>query len=309
MHPEWLVSAAERATLHPSVDAVILFGSRARAAAHEDSDRDLCLVGSRRPREIETLLEDLDSDQRWPENARFDALWRTRHRLRTETHAGTVWADVVAHGQVLAGDGTILDGIPIRPMQTRAIGLALELASDWIASAATGTRHPRTAELRGVETTTRAAVELARALTEMLGEIPAAGRCVHRHAVHLRELALSAERKHARTLKAAAQAIERTNRSTNRGHEAWHTGYREARRRWETRLARLMDLLGLIVQGLDGTGPLAELRTHRPARRATTPTRHAVRQACREIQESGTDSLAAGTAQAFERLHSACRPD
>ena len=134
----WIEEAAKRAVRREGIDAVILFGSRARGDAHGRSDWDICMVGSRRPEDIEGtmgLVEHRDG------HTRFDILWRNRDRLREDTREGTVWADVVRQGRVVAGDTAVLANIEIKPMKESDITRAFEIATRKIATAVNHARE------------------------------------------------------------------------------------------------------------------------------------------------------------------------
>ena len=306
----WIDEAARQAVKHEGVDAVILFGSRARGGAHEMSDWDVCMVGTQEPKHIEAVMGLIE----WRHEAgRVDVLWRDRDALRDDTSAGTVWADVVRHGRVLAGDRRILNGIEIKPMKRSQVILALGTATQKIetavldarrATAASPRRQVR-AEIEGTEASAAAAEHLSRGLLGLVGLQTGSGHDVETNANVLRTAAQeTADPDRARTLRALAGALARTNGGTHHAHSATYTGEPEPRERWEGRIAEVARTYAEVVEGvMHGTGPLAGLgriAERTLAREIVTEEAQAACETCRYIEEAGTEHLRASTREALK---------
>ena len=173
--------AARHAASHPGIDAVILFGSRVRGNARPSSDWDLCVVGDRKPHDLHALLG-LAGAAASPVNL----LWRNRRELRNETREGSVWADIVRHGAVLAGDSGLLRRIRIAPMRNVDIQWALLAAVDAAAECAEASavspeaprEHAQLRAVKGTALSARAAEFLTRALLGLMGAQPGGGHDV-----------------------------------------------------------------------------------------------------------------------------------
>ena len=307
----WIEEAAERAVRHESIDAVILFGSRARGDAHVDSDWDICMVGSRRPEDIEATMALAEYPD---EQTRVDVLWRNRNRLREDTSAGTVWADVVRHGRVVAGDSAILANIEIKPMKESDITRAFEIAGRKIAIAVNHAREETAADgnlkvlisIDGTEASAFAAEQLSRGLLGLSGAQPGSGHDVNKNAEILESVAdKSTDPKRADTLRAVANAIRRMNGGTHHARGAAYSGQAEPRDRWEDRIAEVARTYSEVLEGaLAATGPLAGLARLPESERIRKIIAGAAETGsgtCRAINEAGTRHLATRTRRALKR--------
>ena len=208
----WLARAAEAVLRHPGVDAVVLFGSRARGEPHEYSDWDLCVVGDHEPEDVVRTLLPLEIGT---DGARVDVLWRDRGKLRNETSAGTVWAGIVRDGKIIAGDAAVLTDITVGPMKRKDIVQAFRTAADKACTTvelvakeanAVGTRvFDRNQQ--GTRTSCAAAEHLSRALTGMVTGQPAGRHDVNADAGILDcKTDRTQHHGHAKTLRACANA-------------------------------------------------------------------------------------------------------
>ena len=290
---------------------MILFGSRARGDTHETSDWDICVVGGgHEPQDVEgTLyLEDYPD-----EDTRVDVLWRHRDALRHDTSAGTVWADVVNHGRVLAGDENILADIRITPMKQSDIVRAFETsaskmhtASTQTLAAATGSAHrQRLANSEGMEASGAAAEHLTRALMGLVRVQPASGHHVLRNADLLREIAnTTRNERHARALRAVAHTIARTNGRTRSARGVGYHGRTETRKEWEARIREVARGCAEIMQAaLERSGPLADtmhLPHARKIRETAARAAQTTRDTCRAVADIDTTHLAPETARALD---------
>ena len=305
----WIEAAAERAVRRRGIDAVIVFGSRARADAHEHSDWDICMVGSRRPGNIEATM---GLDEFRDGHTRFDVLWRSRTRLRTDTSEGTVWADVVRHGRVVAGDPAILADIEIKPMRDSDIARAFEIAARKIETAVHHAREEATASetlrvlinIDGTEASAFAAEQLTRALLGLLGAQPGGGHDVSRNADILESAAHEAnDPGRADTLRAVARAIRRMNGATHHARGATYSGQAQSREQWETRIAQVARTYTEVIEGaVTATGALADLARlpeRARMRRLIAGVARTGSELSSAINKAGTQHLAPATRQAL----------
>ena len=271
----WLQDAAERAVRYEGIDAVILFGSRARGDAGRHGDWDLCVVGSRRPESIDAALGLADCRY---ESGRVDLVWQDRQALREQTSAGSLWADIVRDGRVLAGDSEILRGIEIKPMKKSQIVGAFAWATKKIETAVHHAREATTsssrrralAEIEGTEASGFAAEQLSRGLLGLLGEQPGGGHKFNTNAEILRRGAEGAtDPGQACVMRAVADAIERTNGGTHDARGATYDGHPKERERWEEHIAEVARLYTEVIKGImTSTGTLAGLHEIKQADRA-----------------------------------------
>ena len=306
----WIRDAAERAVRHEGVDAIILFGSRARGDTHHASDWDLCMVGSHRPERIEEAMG--LEDYRY-ESGRVDIIWQDRNTLCHETSAGTVWAEIVRHGRVLAGDPKILHNIEIKPIKKSDIARAFAITTKKVETAVHHAREASRsspnrralAEIEGTEASAFAAEQLSRALVGLLGEQPGGGHDVNTNAKVLQRAAeKTIDSDQAHTLQAVADAIERTNGGTHDARGATYTAKAEQREQWEGRIAQVARTYTEVIEGvMAGTGPLAGLHAIAESGRAReiiANEAEAARETCTAINEAGIRHLRTTTKRALK---------
>ena len=259
--------AARQAATQPGIDAVILFGSRVRGDARPGSDWDLCVVGDRKPHDLIALLGLADGIA-----PPIDLLWRSSRELREETREGSVWAEIVRHGAVLAGDPDLLRNISIEPMKNADIQWALLAAVD----AATGCAEastvapdaPRThAELQAVKGTVlsaRAAEFLSRGFLGLMGAQPGGGHDVSGDARILeRHAQVQASGSEREIMDAMIPMIREMDRGTHEAHAAWYSRKAEPSDQWQQRARNVMRAhTALIAGALQGEGTLRKLERH-----------------------------------------------
>ena len=307
----WLNHAAARALRHDGVDAVILFGSRARGDPRNDSDWDVCLVGSNEPTDIEGTMHLVD--YRYEANS-VDVLWRSREDLREHTTEGTVWAAIVRDGQVVAGDKEILTDIEIKPMKGTDIVQALAIAGRKIKTAINHAREENAAEesrkflinIDGTEASAAAAEHLARGLLGLLGAQPGSGHHVARDADILDAAAdRDPTRERASTLQRVANAIRRMNGGTHDARGATYSGTPERRDQWEHRIAEVARAYAEVVDGvMNAAGPLAgleQLPEHGRVKDIMSEVGKTAVHIGDAIRKQGTDHLKADTRHAVNQ--------
>ena len=285
----WLEAAAAQAVRHDGVDAVILFGSRARGETRKDSDWDICLVGTHEPDNVETAMLPLGYET---DGDRVDILWRDRAELLDDTSAGTVWAAVVQDGQVIAGDETILTSIEITPMKRTDIVQALGVSIEKIEASIDNARREQTAEgyrkalinVAGTATSAAAAEHLSRALLGLLGAQPGSGHNVETNAKILETAAEKADTpERATTLRAVANALRNTNGNTHKAHGGAYRNYHEPRPQWEHRIAKVAETYAAVIRGaMHANGPLAGL--------GNGPDRERIQDVLREVASTGVQT-------------------
>lgn len=259
--------AARHAAAHPGIDAVVLFGSRVRGIARPWSDWDLCVVGDRKPHNLFELLGLVEEG-----TPPIDLLWRSSRELREETREGSVWAHIVRHGTVLAGDPDLLRDIRIGPMKDVDIRWALLAAVDAVmecaqASAIASDAPRHSAELRAVKGTAqsaRAAEFLTRGLLGLVGAQPGGGHDVSGDARILERHARSRPPGPERELMhAMAPLIREMDRGTHEAHAAWYSRKAEPNARWQQRAMNAMRAHAALLAGaLRGEGSLRQLALH-----------------------------------------------
>lgn len=311
-----LQAAAREAVRHEGIDAVILFGSRARGDTHGYSDWDLCVVGTREPRDIESTLG--LGEEGWDEATRVDVLWRHREALREDTSAGTVWADVVRNGQIMAGDQALLTNIEIKPMKMTDIERAFMVAAGEMETAvnhasqeqaATGQRKTYF-NIKGTEASAAAAEHLSRGVLGALGLQPGGGHDVATNADILRRAAdTSSDSARKSALQRLATAIEKTDGGTHAARGATYSGTAEPRSRWEKRIEHVAETFAAVIEGATaGTGEQADLAhlpesaTLRRAIAGAAETGAATARAVEGVEGRGTAHLRPETREALTRL-------
>ncbi len=312
----WLEKAAARALRHDGVEAIVLFGSRARGDPHDESDWDVCLIGNHEPGNIEDALLPMGTETH---GARVDVLWRNRADLRNDTSAGTVWAAIVRDGEVIAGDGTVLANIEVSPMKRTDIVRAFAIAAVKIRTAVHHAQEETNAtedevpfiNIEGMEASSAAAEHLSRAVVGMLGAQPGSGHNVNTDAEILNKSADdtdSAER--ATTLRASANAIRRTDNRTHDGRGVAYSGNAELRTHWERRVANVARTYAEVVDGaMNARGPLKGLAEGPDSERVRGIITEVARTACRTIRRinaGGIGHLAADTQDALKAWERQC---
>ena len=261
-----LEPAAARALRHDGVDAVILFGSRARADPRTDTDWDVCLAGSNEPADVEGTMHLADYRN---EANRVDVLWRSRKDLREHTTEGTVWAAIMRDGQAVAGDEEIRSDIEIKPMTRKDVIRGLSIAGRKIETAINHAREETAADeshkplvnIDGTQASTAAAEHLARGILGLLGAQPGSGHNVAGDADVLEAAAHGAlTGDQAYTLRGVANAIHRMNGGTHDAGGATYGGTAQRRDQWEHRIAEVARAYAEVLDGLmNAAGPLAGL--------------------------------------------------
>ena len=118
MTRDQLVTAAHRAVERGDAQAVILFGSRVRGTAHDQSDWDICLIADGEHLEHAKALA--GHDPIWA-NGEIDTFWINHEELRRNAYEGTVCADIVREGEMLDGDPEMLRNIEIKPFKAEDV--------------------------------------------------------------------------------------------------------------------------------------------------------------------------------------------
>ena len=311
-----LQAAARKAVRHEGVDAVILFGSRARGDTRAHSDWDLCVVGTREPHDIESTLG--LGEEGWDEAMRVDVLWRHREALREDTSEGTVWADVVRNGQIMAGDDALLADIEIKPMKLTDIERAFMVAAGEMETAVNHAYQEQTAtgqretylNIKGTEASAAAAEHLSRGVLGALGLQPGGGHDVATNADILRRAAdTSTDSARKSALQRLATAIEKTDGGTHAARGATYSGTAEPRNRWEKRIKHVAETFADVIEGATaGTGRLADLArlpessTLRRAIAGAAETGAATARAVEGVDGRGTAHLKPQTRAALARL-------
>ena len=267
--------AARHAASHPGIDAVILFGSRVRGNARPSSDWDLCVVGDRKPHDLHALLGLADAVA-----SPVNLLWRNRRELRDETREGSVWADIVRHGAVLAGDPGLLRRIRIAPMRNVDIQWALLAAVDAAAECAEASavspeaprEHAQLLAVKGTALSARAAEFLTRGLMGLMGAQPGGGHDVSVDAGILERRARAQPPGLEREIMDALIPMIRTmDTGTHEAHAVWYSREAEPSGRWQQRAKNVMHTHAALITGaLQGEGALRKLERH--------PTTRSVRQ-------------------------------
>ena len=309
-----LADVAERAIEHEGIEAVVLFGSRARGTATRTSDWDICVVGEREPDDLEGIMAiDTGGEER------IDIIWRTMRALREETHEGTVWADVVHHGHVLAGMPALLEGIEVKPMKrgdiiqsfTVALG---EIQTTLLSAIRVARAAGAVKDLRRVETTrasAAAAEHLSRAMLGLVGAQPGQGHDVRRNAEIVSRLARrEPDVSTQRMLKEMSAQILSMNGGTHGAHAAPYTGDSETLSRSYQRVFQAMETCAMVLEGgLCGTGRLKGLGQHREATRIAgilEEVASIARQITGEIRAETTGQLSDDASQALKRWSERC---
>ena len=307
--------AARHAASHPGIDAVILFGSRVRGNARPWSDWDLCVVGDRKPHDIHELLG-LAGAATPP----VDLLWRSSRELREETREGSVWAEVVRHGAVLAGNPGLLHGIRIEPMRNVDIQWALLAAVDAATECAEASTvapeapedHAELQAVKGTALSARAAEFLTRGFLGLMGAQPVGGhdvsgdaRILERHA---QAQAPGPERE---VMDAMIPLIRAMDGGTHEAHAAWYSRKAEPDGRWQQRAKEVMRAHAALMAGaLQGEGALGRLEKHSRTQSVRegleTSARNAAYQAERLLRRDRA-SLDDDMCAALEAWRSACR--
>ena len=307
--------AARHAASHPGIDAIILFGSRVRGNARPWSDWDLCVVGDRKPHDLHELLGLVDAAA-----PPIDLLWRSSRELREETREGSVWAEVVRHGAVLAGDPGLLHGIRIEPMRNvdiqwallAAVDAATECAEASTVAADAPEDHAELQAVKGTALSARAAEFLARGFLGLTGAQPGGGhdvsgdaRILERHA-HAQAPGLERE-----IIDAMIPLISAMDRGTHEAHAAWYSRNAEPDGQWQQRAKNVMRAHAALMAGaLQGEGALCQLEKHPRTQSVRegleTSARNAAYQAERLLRRDRA-SLDDDMCAALEAWRSACQ--
>ena len=307
--------AARHAASRPGIDAVILFGSRVRGDAGPWSDWDLCVVGYRKPHDLHALLGFAG-----PPAPPVNLLWRSSRELRDETREGSVWADIVRHGAVLAGDPGLLREIRIAPMRNvdiqwallAAVDAATECAQASAVSPEAPAEHAQLQAVKGTAMSVRAAEFLIRALLGLMGAQPGGGHDVSGDARILERHAQAQPPGLERELMDALVPMIRTmDGGTHEAHAAWYSREAESNDRWQRRAKNVMYAHSVVLAGaLLGEGELGALGMHPTTQSLRkgleTSARNAAYQADRLLQRDGA-SLDDDMRAALESWRDACR--
>ena len=263
---------AEAACRDAGLEAIILFGSRARGTARRDSDWDLCIVGGRSEPEAVAGVEKSIPEDAVGED--IDMLWAPDPvTLEARASAGTVWAHIVAEGTVLAGEEDMLEQMQIKPMKPETVRYRLNIIMGKIGQAAreldarpNEDDWQRTQRMWiGTESTTHA----AEALTWLLAGFAGVKHHDQRHqitrcaeAAHKRAQAAGETTRIGRTLETLAQRISAINGASAKGRKILYDDrYIEDQNTWERRLVEVLRGTRQLIEGcVAGEGPLHELR-------------------------------------------------
>ena len=212
---------AQAAAQDAGLEAVILFGSRARGLADDASDWDLCVVGGRCEQTALAALRKHIPES--VEKAGVDTLWTPSTVALTEqASAGTVWAHIVTDGTLLAGRTTMLQEIDIMPMEPETIRHRISVMLTKLDQTMRALYEPKHESAREREMRmmagTEASVHAAEALTWLLAGFSGVDQDDRRHrsmryANKVQDKAGEAEKNSdvQITLTALARQIERTN--------------------------------------------------------------------------------------------------
>ena len=285
---ERLRAAAMQAAAEPGVQAVVLFGSRARRTHRKASDWDVCVVGVGDRARAEQAL-----GLAFEEQGEVDLLCADTDQVLRGASQGTVWAGVVIEGQVLAGDSEILREIEVQPVRTDTAGetmanIRVAIVRGLQATVSSGPNedvHGRNARMReGTRASADAAEMVTRMMMALAGVQPSGGHLVARHAEILERHAATQGTETARELvRAMARLARRMNGGTQRAHNALYHGQADPEKTWRERVFRAMATHAALIEGLlAGEGPLAGLKQH-AQRQALAETMH---QTARDVRES-----------------------
>ena len=244
------------------VEALVLFGSRARGDHDADSDWDLCIVSTHGRRDGDGWLRAKRGGM-LP-----DVLHTTRKRLAREAHRGTAWADVVGQGRVIAGDRTVLAGIEVKGMKLSLIENAWTQAGEEIGRAAEqavrvreSTANRNAKSISATIGSTQAAEHIARGLLGWADLQPPAGHDVGKMAEMLVALASESSDAAGKALEYAARLLRAMNGDSGmrRGAAYAPPTPPEPSDVWEQRTRVAAELLTEVLDGLGrGEGPLAD---------------------------------------------------
>lgn len=283
---ERLRAAAVQAAAEPGVQAVVLFGSRARRTHRKASDWDVVGIGDRARAEQALGLA-------CEEQGEVDVLCADTDQVLREASQGTVWAGVVVEGQVLAGDSEILREIEVQPVKTDTAGetmanIRVAIVRGLQATVSPGPNeeaHGRNARMReGTRASADAAEMVTRIMTALAGVQPSGEHLVARHAeILVRHVATQGTETARELVRAMARLAGRMNGGTQRAHNALYHGQADPEKTWRERVFHAMATHAALIEGLlAGEGPLAGLKQH-ARRHALTETMH---QAARDVRES-----------------------
>jgi len=125
--------AARRAVQHDGIIAVGLFGSRARGTNREDSDWDICVIGTRKPDDLWECFG-LETTEEC-----VDLSWLGIDKIRDGARFGEFSGEVVRDWKTLAGDDTPVRDLEIKPMSAQM--LAKHIAMNLPGNVAIGCRE------------------------------------------------------------------------------------------------------------------------------------------------------------------------
>ena len=155
-------------------------------------------------------------------------------RVLRDASQGTVWADIVTEGRVLAGDGEILKEIEVQPVNPDTVGetmanIRVAIVRGLQATVPSGPNeevHGRNARMREGSRASADAAEMAtRIMMVLAGVQPSGGHLVTRHAEILERHSATQDTETARELvRAMVRLAGRMNGGTQRAHNALYHG-------------------------------------------------------------------------------------
>jgi len=274
--------AARRAVRHDGIVAVGLFGSRARGTNREDSDWDLCAIGTREP---DDLWECFGFDRT---EERIDLSWLGIDRIKDGAMFGEFSGEVARDWKTLAGDDTPVRNLEIKPMNAEMLtkhvarNLATNLAtacrelvrSEDARRDARRTEAPEDKEIKleimemahtnAMRASADAAEALCKGIVGSLGYDPAKGHEVKRSAGKIRtgsKKAITGDQRS--TIENLSMMIDDTNDLVSESHGALYRTAEETEPfdKTRARTIKVMELHRTAMEGiLEGRGMLAGLR-------------------------------------------------
>ena len=238
------------------IDAIFLFGSRARGTARPNSDWDVAIVSTND--RVPTLGSNVDTTP-------IDS--KTLQRGIT---TGSIEAVVVKYGRIIArtkGWNTIgIKEVPPKPFdvldQFAYIVRCITTAACAM-TAGSGREHQlgesewKTAMAAGTQAASEAAKLLAKEISTALGITPGYGHGVDKIAQSIREATKNKD------VTKIAQRIDALNGYTREAHNVAYVKYpAEPETVWGLRVERTMQVTAELIEGVrDGEGPFAVLKT------------------------------------------------
>ena len=247
LNEQTLAMRTEAARAQGALQAAILFGSRARGDHHAESDWDLCIIGGACSNTALEAIQSSNSDGDWP----IDMLWTaTEHRLREARH-GTVWAQIVQEGRVIAGDPELLKHITVKPITAQTVdhrlGQTIRKLRNGIRATVTPARESDAGRRGRMSDGTEDSANAAAGLTWVLAGFRTGNDAGQTAA-----------------LEHIARRIEALNAGTRDARNAACDPSKvEEQPAWEQRLVKTMHAGADLLEGtLAARGPLAPLREH-----------------------------------------------